>query len=262
MKKRNVIGFFVLLLFAISLSSCSSKKNMIYLRDLEDQVTVQGAPALPKEHIIRPNDNLYISVKTINPEINELFTTSSGGEAASGNKFESEAGQHINGYQVDNQGYIILPIIGSVELAGLTLKQAQAEVQRKADEYLKDANIQVKLLNFKVSVLGEVNKPGVYYNYNNSLTILEGIGLANGITEYAGLKDVSVVRQTGEGTKSFKLNLTKKNVLDSEAFYLQPNDVVYIRPQSLKNTRLNAGMYSLFLSTVSTAIVILKFMED
>ena len=259
MKNKKNIVLLVLFMSGILVMSCSTKKNITYLRDLSDEVIMKGVPAVPEEHTIRPNDNLYVSVRTINPEINELFASAGGSEGASAPRYESAAGQHINGYQVDNDGLIILPVIGVVKLEGLTLKQAQAEIQKKADEYLKEANIQVKLLNFKVNVLGEVNKPGVYYNYNNSLTILESLGMAGGITEYAGLKDVAVVRMTPYGTKSYKIDLTKKNALKSEAFFLQPNDLVYIKPQSMKSARLNSGMYSLFLSSISTIILILKF---
>ncbi len=259
MKNRKNIVLPVLFISGIFIMSCSTKKNITYLMDLEDEATMKGVPADPEEHTIRPNDNLYVSVRTINPEINELFANTGGSEGASAPRYESGAGQYISGYQVDNDGLIILPVIGAVKLKGLTLKQAQTEIQKKADEYLKEANIQVKLLNFKINILGEVSKPGVYYNYNNSLTILESIGMAGGITEYAGLKDVVVVRMTPDGTKSYKIDLTKKNALKSEAFSLQPNDLVYIKPQSMKSTRLNSGMYSLFLSSISTIILILKF---
>ncbi len=250
----------VLLMLTVIFASCNTRKNMEYLRDLGDQVTLQGLPAPPKEVQIKPNDNLYVSVKTINPEVNELFSSSSG-EGASGPRYESLAGQHVYGYQVDPQGDIMLPVIGKVNVAGLTLTQAQAAIQKQANEYLNEANIQVKLLNYKINVLGEVNAPGVYYNYNNALTILEAIGMANGITEYAGLTDVSVIRQTDTGTKSFKIDLTKRSALNSEAFHIYPGDVVYVEPQSLKNTRLNSGMYALFLSSISTLIVILKYLE-
>jgi polysaccharide export outer membrane protein len=262
MKRENLHSGIVLLLVTVIFASCNTRKNMVYLGDLENQITLEGTPAPPMEVRIKPDDNLYISVKTINPEINELFTASSSGEIGSAPRWESQAGQHINGYQVDPQGNIILPIIGTVHLAGLTLKEAQNAVQKQANEYLKEATIQVKLLNYKVSLLGEVNSPGVYYNYNNSLTILEAIGMANGITEYAGLTDVTVIRKTETGTKTYKIDLTKKTALRSDAFYIYPNDVVYVDPQSLKNTRLNSGMYALFLSTLSTAVVILKYLSE
>jgi len=262
MKTENLRFGIVLLLMTIVLASCNTRKNMSYLRDLENQAVLQGTPPPPKQIKINPDDNLYISVKTINPEINELFSSNSSGDIGSSPRWETPAGQHINGYQVNPEGKIVLPIIGTVQVAGLSLTEAQSAIQQQANEYLKDANIQVKLLNYKVNVLGEVKAPGVYYNYNNSLTILEAIGMANGITEYAGLTNVSVIRKTEAGTKSYKVDLTKKNVLNSDAYYIYPNDVIYIEPQSLKNTRLNSGMYALFLSSVSTLVVILKYLSD
>ncbi|MEL7585565.1 MAG: polysaccharide biosynthesis/export family protein [Prolixibacteraceae bacterium] len=260
MKNRNLHVMTMLLLVTIIFSSCNTKKNMAYLRDLGNQMTEQGAPAPPEEVRLRPNDNLFVSVKTINPEINALFTSATT-ESSSGPRYESQAGQHVYGYQIDVDGNITLPIIGKVRVAGLTLSQAQAAVQKQADEYLNEASIQVKLLNYKISVMGEVKSPGVYYNYNNAMTILEAIGMAGGITEYASLVNVSVIRKTDAGTKAFRIDLTKKSALRSEAFYIYPNDAIYIDPQSLKNTRLNSGMYALFLSSVSTLIVILKYLE-
>ena len=261
MNQRNsfrIVGFVFIIL---SFFSCSTKKNLTYFRDVEGEIIEKGLPVPPPDHIIKPNDNLFISVKTINPEINELFSNNSGGNASLNNqRFQSLADQYIYGYQVDSRGKVFLPIMGEVHLAGLTLAGAQNEIMRKAGEYLKDANIQVKLLNFKISILGEVNNPGVFYNYNNTLTILEAISMAGGSTEYGELRNILVMREVPQGTKTYHLDLTKKEILDSEAVFLQPNDMVYVRAQNLKSTRINSNLYALFLSTVSTLIVILRFM--
>jgi polysaccharide export outer membrane protein len=110
-----------------------------------------------------------------------------------------------------------------------------------------------------VSVLGEVRTPGVYYNYNNTLTVLEAIGMAGGTTDYSKLTHVMVVRQTESKVHPYMLDLTSKDILYSEAFYLKANDVVVIRPQKLKNVRLNASYYTLGISSISTILLILNF---
>ena len=210
MNQRNsyrTIGFVFIIL---SFFSCSTKKNLTYFRDVEGEIIEKGLPVPPPDHIIKANDNLFISVKTINPEINELFSNNSGGNSSISNeRFQSLAEQYIYGYQVDSRGKVFLPIMGEVHLAGLTLAGAQNEIMRKAGEYLKDANIQVKLLNFKISILGEVNNPGVFYNYNNTLTILEAISMAGGSTEYGELRNILVMREVPQGTKTYHLDLTQ-----------------------------------------------------
>lgn len=256
---KNKRSFFMFLALTVLLSSCVSKRNSYFLRDFNREIDANMVQQADKDYVVKTNDNLYVSVKTINPEVNAMFSQSEG-TLGSGNMYTSQAGQHIYGYQVDNQGEIILPVIGAVHVAGRTLKETKEQIQLRADEYLKDADIQVRLLNFKVSVLGEVRSPGVYYNYNNTLTVLEAIGMAQGTTDYAKIKDVLVVRQGEDAVQPFMLDLTKKDILASEAFYLQSNDVVFVRPQKLKNVRLNASYYTIGASTLTTIMLIINFL--
>ncbi len=254
-KSRNA---WVLLVLTVLLSSCVSKRNSYFLRDFQEAVDASLVQKADKDYMIQTNDNLYVSVKTINPEVNTMFAQSEG-NVGTGTLYNSEVGQHIYGYQVDSRGEITLPIIGPVQVAGRTLKQAKEQIQVRADEYVKDSDIQVRLLNFKVSVLGEVRAPGVYYNYNNTLTLLEAIGMANGTTDYAKIKDVLVVRQGKDAVKPYHLDLTKKNIMASEAFYLQPDDVIFVRPQKLKNVKLNASYYTIGISSLTTIMLIINF---
>jgi polysaccharide export outer membrane protein len=213
---------------------------------------------------LRESDNLYIQVNSINPEVNQFFNPSSGTGISAGTaqQYGTLAAQYINGYQVDQDGYIELPIIGKIQVLDHTISQAKEQVQAKVDEYFKEATVTVKLLSFKYTVMGEVASPGVYYNYNHTCTLFEAISQANGTTDYARLRNVLVLRETRDGTRPIKVDLSNKSVLSSEVYYLQPNDVVYVAPDKFKNTRLNASMYSLMLSSVSTLIVILKFLGE
>jgi polysaccharide export outer membrane protein len=145
-----------------------------------------------------------------------------------------------------------------VALAGRSLKEAQEIIQTKVDEYIKNATVKVKLLSFKVTVLGEVKSPGVYYNYNNKMTVLDGISMASGVTDYGRIQKVLVLRPTDSGSKTFRLDLSNKKFLASEAFFLQPNDVVYVEPDKYKNLKLNSSAYSLVLSTLSTIVLFLN----
>lgn len=246
------------LIIVMSIISCRSKKDLVYLQDVETEILAPEYGMNVPDYQIKTNDNLFVSIKSLNPEVNQLYNPaqSTGGQQGSQQQYSQQSDQYLNGYLVDSNGNISLPILGNVAIAGLTQAEAQAMVQEKANEYLKGASVKVKLLNYKVSVMGEVTTPGVYYNYNSSLTVLEAISMANGITEYAQVNHVLVIRTTEKKSQTYRLDLTKKNFMKSEAFFLQPNDVVYIEPHNIKNTNMNSSIYSILLSTLSTAVLI------
>jgi len=117
----------------------------------------------------------------------------------------------------------------------------------------------VKVLSFKVTVLGELRSPGVYYNYSSSMTVLEAIGMAGGVTDNARLSQLLVVRRTPTGSKSYRIDLSEKKLLSSDAYYLQPDDVIYVNADKLKNLNLTLPVYSFLLSGVTTLMVLLQY---
>ncbi|MFA8436772.1 MAG: polysaccharide biosynthesis/export family protein [Marinifilaceae bacterium] len=260
---RKGITFFSALLIVLSFTSCRTSKDLVYLNDVDGQELHEGLPVEMPEYRIQANDNLYVNIKSMNPDVNQIFNPIQGGGSMSGTQqmYGQLSGQYLNGYQVNQQGNINLPIMGSIQISGLTLPQAESCIRKKASEYLKECTVKVKLLSYKVTVMGEVKSPGVYYNYSNNMTVFEAISMANGVTDFASIKRVLVVRPTKEGSKSYRLNLTSKKLLASEAFYLLPNDVVYVEPDKYKNVRLNSSVYALFLSSISTLVLILNFMN-
>jgi polysaccharide export outer membrane protein len=174
-------------------------------------------------------------------------------------KYTTPSGAYLYGYEVDADGYIKLPNMGKIKVGGVSQSQLGAVVQKKVDEFLNDAIVNVKLLNYKITVIGEVRNPGVYYNYNNSITVLEALAMANGNTDFASIRNVVVVRPYPEGNKAFQLDLSSKDVYKSEAFYLQPNDYIMVRPDKYKNFQLNSQAYSLFFSSLSMLLAVLGF---
>ena len=135
-------------------------------------------------------------------------------------------------------------------------------IRQRSNQFLKDATVVVKLVSFKVSVIGEVNRPGSYNNYNSQLTVLEVISLAGDITDYGNRKSVLVLRPVTGGTKSFRLDLTDRQILTSDGFYLLPNDIVYVEPIKSKTFRINIPTISLFLTSVSTLILVLNYINN
>jgi polysaccharide export outer membrane protein len=222
---------------------------------------IPGLPVKAPEYLIRVYDNLYIDVQSMNPEVNQLFSTAkSGYSSGTSTEYGQVSSQYLNGYRVRENGTIVLPVIGEVIIVGMSEESAREAIQKKVDEYFKDATVKVKILTYKVTLLGEVKIPGVYYNYNKSLTILDALGMANGTTDYASVRKVLVIRPTESGTKSFRVDLTDKKLLASEAYYIYPNDVLYIEPDRYKNFSLNSTVYNITISVVTTSILILTFL--
>lgn len=257
---KKILIFSFALLFVIFQTSCRSSKDLTMFQDLQNNVSLYKIPEKAPEYFIKPFDNLYLSILTLDPQVNQLFNPSTAGGGtgiASGTQqmYGDRASQYINGYMVTEQGFISLPILGQVEVAGLNLLEAQERIKQRAEEYLKDPNVKVKVLNFKVNVTGEVQNPGLYYNYEGSLNILDALSMASGITQFADLQNVLVIRHNSDVTKTYNLNLTDKSVYLSDVFYLQPNDIVYVKPNKYKRSNENSNIYSLILSTISTILV-------
>ncbi|MDP3641648.1 MAG: polysaccharide biosynthesis/export family protein [Bacteroidota bacterium] len=253
------LGLFFILL---SLISCRSSQELIFLANMSDQQKTERLSENITQHLIKPGDVLYISIKSINPEVNAIFNPEEGSAIQSSQsyqKFTTPQGAYLYGFEVNSGGELSLPILGKIQVAGMPQHKIEELVQQKADIYLKDAMVKVKLLNFKVTVLGEVRSPGVYYNYNNTFTVLEALAMASGNTDFATIKKIMVVRPGTDGNTSYMIDLSSKEMYLSEAFYLHPNDYVFVQPDKYKNLQLNSQAYSMLLSSVSLMLAVLGF---
>jgi polysaccharide export outer membrane protein len=229
---------------------------------------MKGYPIEPPEYHIKKLDNLYVSILSQNPEMNLLFNpamgqmggTTGGGTNQMYGNLES---QYINGYQVDLNGNITLPFLGTIKVEGATIQAAESRIKIKALDYLKEPSIKIRLLNFRVTVLGEVTTPGTYYNYDKSLSVIDAISMAKGITDFAEIDKILIMRKSESGTETFRLNLKQsQNVLNSEAFYLQPDDIVYVEPGKNKNARLNSQGTLLMFSGITTLLLLANFVYN
>ncbi|MFW6326696.1 MAG: polysaccharide biosynthesis/export family protein [Bacteroidota bacterium] len=258
--KKSYIFYFLIVVTV--LTSCRSHKDLTMFRDLKDNANLYDVPEDAPEYRIKPFDNLYLSIQTLDAEVNQLFNPSAGGDgfgSSTQQMYGDRASQYINGYMVNSEGGIKIPILGQVDVAGLTLTEAQEQISQRAEEYLKEPNVKIKVLNFKVNITGEVGSPGIYYNYEGSLNILDAISMANGITDFANIEDVVVIRHNEDVTRTYNIDFSDTSIYTSEAFYLQPNDVIYIRPNKYKGLQESRTIYSLMLSTVSTIMIATSF---
>ena len=255
MKSKSI--FYALLLVTLIQTSCKSTKDFTMFQDMKNKSTLHSLAKEPPRHVIKAYDNLYVNILTLDQDVNLLFNPNLGGNSATTNTqhmYGTPSGQYINGYQVRQDGTITIPILGEVKVDGLTLDEAEEKIKKQSEEYLKEPTVKVKLLNYRVDVLGEVNSPDIYYNYEGTLNIFEALAYANGITLYADLKNVVVNRKTGSTTKTYKVDLTDSDIYESEVFYLQPNDLIYIPPTKLKRRNENNSTISIVLSAITTIV--------
>lgn len=259
---RTRLPFLFLLLSIFTLFSCRSSKELIYMQDVVTNQTIKALADTVTEYVIKPGDNLYVSIKSMNAEVNALFNPESNMEGQSSNsyqKYTTPQGAYLYGFEVNEKGCITLPILGDIPVAGQKQSNIESLVQEMADKYMKEAIVKVKLLNYKVTVMGEVKNPGVYYNYNNNFTILEALAMANGNTDFASIKNVMVIRPQPDGKKAMIMDLSLKNSWLSEGFYLHPNDYVFVEPDRHKNLQLNSQGYSMVISSFSMLLAVLGF---
>jgi polysaccharide export outer membrane protein len=249
---KHLIPIFTLAL--ILTGACTSQKKLAYLNNLPELGGEETFTMTIPDYKIQPRDILYITVKAMMPDgtINDFLTS----PRSYGSSYvtQGESGGYIYGFDVNQEGNIVLPAVGPIKVVGLTLEETRKLLQTSADKVFKNSTVECKLLSFKFTVIGEVRAPGTYINYNNYLTVLEAIGRAGGLGDYGNRNRVLVVRPYEKGTKTFRLNLQDKKILSSEAYFLLPNDVVIVEPLNQKIFNMNLPTFSFILTTVFSTI--------
>ncbi|MFL2621590.1 MAG: polysaccharide biosynthesis/export family protein [Flavobacteriaceae bacterium] len=244
---------FLLILFIIT--SCATKKDLYYFQDIDD-VKIQNSY---KYLNIQPGDILDIQIKALNPESVLVFQRQS--SLMSQNvQFQNRA---IDGYLVGDDNTINLPLIGSISTFGLNTSSLSEEIVNKLIPYIKDPSVNIRILNFRVSILGEVAKPGTYTFLEERLSIPQAIGLAGDLTINGDRNNVLLIRDLDGNKISQFIDLTKSDFINSSNYYLKQNDVLYIRPNNakVKSSGLvgNAGtLVSILSLAVSLFIVITR----
>lgn len=248
----------------ISLFSCRSSKELIYMTDVANNQLINALADTAIEYLIKPGDILYVSIKSMNAEVNALFNPEANMEvtnSASHQKFTTPQGAYLYGFEVNEKGNLTLPMLGDIPVAGNVHSDIEKIVQKQADKFLIEAIVKVKLLNYKVTIIGEVKSPGVYYNYNNNFTVLEALAMANGNTDYANIKNVKVIRPQPNGQNAMVLDLSSGEAWLNKGFYLHPNDYVFVEPDKHKNFQLNSLAYSMVISSVSLLLAVIGFLK-
>ena len=239
------------------LSSCGSTKDVAYFQNAT-QVDLSASKVLYDARIM-PKDELTITVSTTDPEAAIPFNMTVATPLTQNTRISSGSGGQLQTYLVDNQGNIEFPIVGTVHLGGMTKLEAEQLIKTKIQPYM-NANetpiVTVRMSSYKVSVLGEVTRPGSFTVSKEKVSILEALALAGDLTIYGVRDNVQLIREDAAGEKSIHmLNLNDANIINSPYYYLQQNDIVYVTPNKVKAQNSSVGsMTTLWFSATSILI--------
>ena len=242
------------------LASCGPSQELAYFKDAPRNEASEQNGQFSKG--IQTNDLLYIYVESRAPEATVRFNQETNKIAIDGGVVMNPGGSAVTGYLVNNEGDIIFPVLGRLHVLGKTHAQLAAEIEQKlvSEGHILDATVTVKLMNFKVSVLGEVRQPGQIEATGERLTIFEALSMVGDMTIYGQRQNVTVVREENGNRIVGEIDLTSKDVFDSPYYYLHQNDVVYVEP-NMKQKK-NAERDPMTLSYISSVVSIVSVLTS
>ena len=244
--------------FVLGLSSCVAHKDLLYLNDLPQNVNITENIGNETDIQVQPEDLLSISVSSYNADASKPFNPD--GEnlttIAQAMQGTNNVAELISGYFVDKAGNIDFPNIGKISVQEKTLGEVKEILHQKLKVFLKDPVVNIRFLNLKVSVLGEVLKPGTIRLTNKRLTIFEAIGMAGDMTPYSNRSKLLLIRENNGKRNVVHINLQSADIFHSPYYYLQQNDVLYVEPNRTKATSIS-DITNKTLSFLSVAISII-----
>ncbi len=238
-------------LIAMMSFSCVSYKKLRYMADLNSDTISKVLIDSSNFYRIKPGDVLYIKVESSTDSKMELFNQSlnTGTNANSTSLLNL-----LNGNLVDEYGDIELPMVGLVRVSGLTIKQAELEVKDKVSEYLKFVTISLKLMSYRISVLGEVMQPGIKIFERVHVSVFDALASSGDLTNFANRKKVRLIRVENGKNKVYTLDLSSAQMLASEFYYVKPGDVIYVEPLRYKVLSANSTSITLGFSIIALTL--------
>ena len=247
----NNIRLFIFLISLIIMSSCANKKNILYLQDFKEGVSKISQNY---ENKLQADDILNIMVSSPDQQGVQSFNL-----YMQNNPQSAAPNQNIMlNYTIRKDGTIEFPIIGKIKISELTILETIALLKQKLSVYINNPVIVVEWINFKFTILGEVNRPGQYRSQNERVTLLDALGMAGDLNIYGQRKNIMLIRDNGLERKNFVIDITNKKFIDSEAYYIKQNDVIIVSPN---NPQIQASAFNrnipLFIAITSTIISVI-----
>lgn len=238
---------FLILIFVLIISSCAKREELVYFQGDQPSIT-KYEEFIPK---IQSSDMLAISVSAADMKATEPFNQQSIYQMNAG----GQNNPYAKVYTVDQDGYVNYPIIGKIKIGGLTRIEAENLLKDKLSKYIVNPGVNINYTNFKISVLGEVTKPGYFTVPNERVTILEALGMAGDLTINGVRNNIMVIREQNGEKKTYSVDITSRDILNSPVYYLAQNDVVYVEPNKARMSGSKVGPnYSLWISVAGIII--------
>jgi polysaccharide biosynthesis/export protein len=254
---KYVIG---IALIALSIVSCAPRKEIVYFQTgAVDSVGVANKNFTP---VFKSDDLLSIKILADDPESAAQFNLPDGGGIRGINQGYLTGNAVISGYLIDENGFIDMPIIGKVNIMGMTRIEASEHIANLVKDYLKNPVVHIQIENFKITVLGDVGRAGTYRIPNERITLVEAIGLAGDLRITGVRTNVLVIRDRNGIKSEYRVDLTSKEFLQSPVYYLEQNDVVYVEPNVTARSqaamwRSTGGFFISLSSLIITTIVLI-----
>ena len=240
----------VVILIMIFTASCVPLKQLRYFNDLDELAEPTVNPRNQK--LIMPFDKLYIQVLSIDLQTSQIFNASE--------EIRNGGNNGILGYLVNEKGDINFPFLGNINVASLTTAQASDKIQKALSDYVSSkTSIIVKYIDNQITVMGEVQRQGVYPFTQDKLNIYEALGLGGGLTQYGDRQKIILIRNEGGKIMHYKLSLSDSKIATKDYYYILPNDVIIVEPLKAISSSYQNITYTTILSSITTLIAVLLF---
>ncbi|HEY9195657.1 MAG TPA: polysaccharide biosynthesis/export family protein [Mucilaginibacter sp.] len=247
--------FIALLLITYGLSSCQSYKNVPYYKDLDKKNVVTEKITNNPAYLIHTGDILGINITSRNPESAAVFNYNLA--RINGNSYNTSPDNPVIGYMVDDSGNIHLPLVGNIKAAGFTTTQLTDSLGKTLLTYLKDPVVNIRIVNFKVYVYGDVARPNAYNVVDEHPTVIQALTMAGDLNITGIRKKILLIRNENGERKYIPLDLTSKNIYNSPYFYLKNNDEIYVTPGRSKLAANGLPVLGIIVSALSVVAIVL-----
>lgn len=262
LNNKQFYNFIAIVFILFSVSSCISSRKINYIQ--KEAGKAQGNTKFtrkPAVYKLQADDNVWVKFSSLEPVSNLVFSGATGFS-----NMQSLEAKYKNVYQIDTAGYVSIPQLNKIKAEGLTTLQLKDTLEKKIQRYYQQVTAQVRLADNYVTILGKVNKPGRYLvDFTERISIFEAIGLASDLNIEGNRKKAKLIRNYGDTTEVVTIDLTKRNVIEDEYYYLMPNDVLYIEPLRAMSWHRErypfATTLALILSTATSILVIASYLK-